>query len=348
MNLRSDNETSVAPEIIEAIAAANAGSAPAYGADTASRSLNERFSELFERPVEVFPVCTGTAANALSIAHLSPGYGAVFCHRLAHVLVDECGAPEFFSGGARMIGLPGDDGRISPEGLRQALEGFGPGGDHDALPAVLSVTQATECGTRYTPDHLQELGRIARDRGLRIHMDGARFANAVAASGLSPAQLSANCGVDVLSFGTTKNGTLGAEAVVFFNPDLARGFGKRRMKAGQLLSRMRFVSAQLLRYLDDALWLQLAGRANAAAARLANAVRACPGADLVYPVEANELFVTLAPELHQQLREADIRYHAWPGHDGVYRWVTAHDTPDQDLTRLESLLAAWSAAPAVS
>jgi threonine aldolase len=216
VNFSSDNVAGIAPEILEAIARANDGRVPSYGADEITAGLEARFAELFEHEVRVFPVATGTAANALALASMVPSWGVVFAHAEAHVEVDECGAPEFFSGGAKLALLPGQDGRIDPAALAARLPG-GIGVVHHAQPAALTLTQATEAGTVYRPYEIAELAALAHRHGLAVHMDGARFGNAVARLGVAPADLSWRSGVDVLSFGATKNGAMAAEAVVFFD-----------------------------------------------------------------------------------------------------------------------------------
>jgi threonine aldolase len=304
-NFNSDNEAGVAPEIVAAIARANAGMAHSYGEDALTARVRERLRTLFEAPrMEVFPVVTGTAANALAIAQVTPPYGAVYCHEEAHVNTDECGAPELYSGGAKLIGLPGARAKIDPEVLARTLAYTGELGDHECLPCALSLSQATEHGAVYAREEVAELAGIAKRHGLRVHMDGARFANALVHAGCTPAELTWRAGVDLLSFGATKNGALMAEALLVFDPALATGLGRRRKRAGHLVSKMRFVSAQLDAYLEDDLWLRLARHANAAARSLAAGLAAIPGVEVLYPVEANEVFVRLSPVLARGLHEA--------------------------------------------
>ncbi len=293
VNLRSDNVAGIAPEIVTAIEAANSGTAPSYGADAITARLQDLFSELFDTRCHVQPVATGTAANALALSLLSPPYGAIYGTDCAHIHDSECGAGEFFTGGAKIVPLKADDGRLNPDALRHALRRAGIGQTHKVQPAVLSLTQATERGTVYGLDRLEELIGIAKEHGLRVHMDGARFGNAVARLACAPAEVTWRLGVDVLSFGATKNGAMAAEAVVVFDPDLARPLGFRARRAGQVFSKMRFISAQLEAYLEDNLWLRLAAHANALAARLAEGLGALPGVELLHPVEINELFLRM-------------------------------------------------------
>ena len=277
MNFASDNTATISPEIMAALAAANQGNVPSYGADPLTIRLTSMMASVFETEVTVFPVGTGTAANALALATLVRPYGAVLCYEEAHVATDECGAPEFYMGGAKLVTLPSPDGLITPMQIEAAMARAQDGGVHHVLPEAVSITQATEWGTVYTPDAVGAIGEACRRRGLHLHMDGARFANALAHLGCTPAELTWKAGVDVLSFGATKNGAMAAEAVIFFNPALAAGFERRRKRAGQLWSKLRFLSAQLTAYLEGGLWLRNARHANAMAAELAAGLARVPG-----------------------------------------------------------------------
>jgi threonine aldolase len=310
MNFASDNAAAVAPEILAAIAAASEGSALAYGNDAVTRRVEQRFAELFEHEVAVFLVPTGTAANALAIAHLAPPWGAVLCHAEAHIATDECGAPEFFGGGLKLIGLPGEGCKIAPETLEASLAQGQWGGPHHVSPAVLSLSQATEAGTIYRPDEVRVLADIAHGRGLGVHMDGARLANAIARLNGSPAEATWKSGVDVLSFGATKGGALAAEAVIFFEMSRAAGMQERRKRAGHLVSKHRFVAAQIEAFLADDLWLRLARHANAMADRLGEGLAAA-GYPPAWPVEANEVFVTLPQGICERLQRAGAIFYPW-------------------------------------
>ncbi len=327
MNFCSDNVAGVAPQIIAAIDAANQGASGAYGNDALTAKLDQHLATIFERPVIAFPVSTGTAANALSLSVMTPPWGAVYCHDDAHIAVDECGAPEMYTAGAKLKTLPGADGKIGAETLAAALADGRAGDVHHVQPAVLSLTQTTEAGTVYKPAEVAALTAIARQHGLKVHMDGARFANAVAHLNLSPAEITWKAGIDVLSFGATKNGALAAELVVFFDPALAETFAFRRKRAGHLISKMRFVSAQLDAYLADGLWLKLARHANSMAQRLIQGLTALPGVKLLYPVEGNEIFVQLPVPMVDGLRQAGFDFYDWPGMaPGTIRLVTAFNT----------------------
>ncbi len=294
MDFSSDNGTGVAPEIMAALAEANQGTAPAYGADAITDATRAAFRELFEHDrLEIFPLATGTGANVLALASVTPPHGLIYCHREAHIEADECGAPEFYTGGAKLAPLDGADAKFEASTLAAHLAEAGFGVERRAQPAAVSVTQASESGAVYRAAEIAAIAEVAHDKGLRVHMDGARFANAVAHLGESPATLTWRAGVDVMSFGATKNGAMAAEAVIFFEPDLARDMIYRRRRGGHTISKMRFVSAQLLAYVQNGLWLRNAAHANTMAGRLADGLAALPGAALVHPVEANEVFVRL-------------------------------------------------------
>lgn len=326
MNFRSDNESPAAPEILEALQAANTGHAYAYGEDGITSEMRQRFRETFETDLEVFPVATGTAANSLSIAQLSPPYGSVLCHHEAHLHTDECGGPEFYSGGAKVIPLSGDLAKMCSRTLQAALAKTAEMGVHESQPSAVSLSQATELGTVYKPNEIREISRIARGGGMGLHMDGARLANAVQRLGCTPAELTWKAGVDILSFGATKNGAMAAEAVVVFNRDRASGLARRHKRAGHLFSKMRFLSVQLEAYLKDGLWLQLAARANRAADVLSAGLGRLAGVEVLYPVEANEVFVRMPPPLADGLKEAGYEFHLWPGSRDHYRFVACFAT----------------------
>jgi threonine aldolase len=330
MNFASDNATGASPEILAAIAVANHGAAMPYGADDITRRLERRFAEVFEHEVTVFPVATGTAANALALACLTPVYGAIYCHEEAHIATDECGAPEFFTGGAKLVPCPGDHGKLSPEILAPRIGGAGV--VHNAQPAAISITEETEAGTVYRPAEIAGLSALARHHGLALHMDGARFANAAASLGCAPADITWRAGVDALSFGATKNGALAAEAVVFFDPKRAESFAYRRKRAGHLVSKQRFLAAQLEAYLADDLWLRNARHANTMAARLGSGLAALPGARLLHPVEGNEVFVELGERAIERLAAAGFGFYRW-GDAPVLRLVTAFDTAQEAVER---------------
>ena len=332
MNFKSDNEAPAHPAILEAVVEANRDFTTAYAADRYSRQLDARFSELFETECHVLPIATGTAANSIVLGELSPPWGAVLCHQTAHIHCDEGGAPEFYTHGAKLVPLDGDNARLNADRLAKAIDSAGAHGVHNCKPSAVSITQATECGTSYRTEQVRALGDVAHARGLPLHMDGARFANAVAWLGCTPAEITWKSGVDVLSFGATKNGALTAEAVVVFGrPEWLEGLERRRKRGGHLLSKMRYVSAQLLAMLENDLWLDIARTANARAAELAVGIEATPNAALAWPVEANEVFLRADAEVLQALKQRGFEFHIWPGHEDVARLVCTFATPAQQI-----------------
>jgi threonine aldolase len=345
MNFRSDNEVGAHSSIVEAVSRAfSGGTAPSYGDDDWTHRVERRLRDLFEKPdLVAFPVATGTAANVLALACCTPPWGAIYCHPEAHIMVDEANAPEFFTAGAKLCPIDGPTGKIDARKLASALAQPVYGVVHHPQPAAVSITQATECGTVYTPEEVAALSASARRHGLKLHMDGARFANALSFVGCSPAELSWKAGVDVLSFGATKNGALAAEAVIFFDSDLARDFAFRRKRGGHLLSKMRFLSAQFDAYLTNGLWLANARHANAMARRLVAGLTALKGTQLLYPVDANEIFVVLPVRVHDALQTAGAQYHPWtsdrPG-ERAFRLVTAFNTLSADVDRFLSIAKA--------
>jgi threonine aldolase len=333
MRFLSDNTASVCPEILQAIAAANRDLAVAYGDDPWTGRLDEALGAFFGTELRAFAVVTGTAANSLALATLAPPYGAIFCHTEAHIACDECGAPGFFCGGAQLVSIEGEHGKLTAEALAARLDAH-PVSVHNVQPAAVSISQATELGTAYRPAEVAALCDAAHARGLDVHMDGARFANAMAWLGCHPGDVTWRAGVDVLSFGATKNGALGAEAVVFFNRDRVRDFELRRKRAGHLLSKSRFVSAQLLAYVETGVWRRNGERANA----LARALGEAAGKRLLHPVEANEVFVQLDAPAKASLRAAGFEFYDWGAPaSGAARLVASWD---QDERHVEALCAA--------
>ena len=327
----SDNEAPVAPQILESLLGANNGFARSYGEDDLTSQLTGAFSELFECNVEVFPVTTGTAANALALGHITPPYGAIYCTPQAHILVDECGAPGFFSGGASIVSVDSIRGKIDADYLQNLLKNWGAHGDHEPRPSTLSITQTTEVGTLYKMQEVNRLSELVKGHGMLLHMDGARFANAVSSLGCSPADATWRAGVDVLSFGATKNGGMAAEAVVFFRKESAREFGRQRMRGGHLLSKMRYVSAQLLAYLHNGLWLELASHANASARYLRDGLVELPGVHIAYEVEGNAVFACLPLAMLEGLISEGFLFHRWPGEIGLVRLMCSYALRREDI-----------------
>jgi threonine aldolase len=334
MRFYSDNTATAAPEILAAIAQANQGHTIAYGDDPWTQRLDGCLGKFFGTRVRAFAVTTGTAANSLSLATLSPPWGEIYAHDEAHIGVDECGAPQFFTGGAQLVSLPGEHGKLNCETLRAALDKH-PANVHTVQPAVVTLAQATELGTAYQPGEIAAISKFAREHGLKLHMDGARFANALAFLDCHPGDITWRAGLDVLSFGATKNGALAAEAVVFFNLDLVRDFEFRRKRAGHLLSKSRFVAAQLLAYVETGVWQRNARRANEFAQRIGRAA----GSALLHPVEANQVFVRLGDDRKAQLRTAGFEFYDWgPRASGEARFVVSWDQREEDVTALANAL----------
>jgi threonine aldolase len=329
INFRSDNVATVAPEILQALARVNHGPAASYGDDDYSALLNRKFSDLFETEVTVFPVSTGTAANALSLATCVRPWGGVYCHEEAHIHTAEGGATEAFSGGAKLIALAGANFKLEPTRLEAALQRAERGVRNRTQPDAVSITQASEYGTVYGRGELAAIGAIARAAGIRFHMDGARFANALATLGASPADLSWRAGVDILSFGATKNGAMSTEAIVVFNRELVEPLSYRLRRAGQTWSKMRFAAAQLIAYVEDGLYLRLAAHANTLASRLGHELAGLPGVRLIAPVEANLVFVAMPEAASEALAAAGVRFARRRG--GVIRLVTRFDGTDEEI-----------------
>ncbi len=331
-DFRSDNVAGVSPSILAAIVAANAGTAPSYGGDEISHTVNERYSALFGAPVTVFPVSTGTAANAVSLAASVRSYGGIFCHAAAHIHTSEGGAVGAFSGGAALLTLQGRGDRLDALELRCAVTASGRGNAQKPQPDAVSVTQATEAGTIYQLEELAAIGQCARDLGLVYHMDGARFSNALATLGCSPAAMTSAVGVDILSFGATKNGAMNTEAIVVLNPALRDPVGYRLRRAGQTWSKMRFAAAQLMAFVEDDTFLQSARRANSAARRLSDGLLAIPGVRLQNEVEANIVFPVLPSAVIDRLVEDGFLF--FRRSQDTIRLVCSFELPAEAVDRL--------------
>jgi threonine aldolase len=325
----SDNYAGAHPAVLDAITAANGGWAQAYGDDVWTARLRDRLRELLG-DVETFPVFNGTGGNVTALAAVLRPYEAVICPETAHINVDECGAPERIAG-AKLVDVPTPDGKLTPEFLRGRLVGFGD--QHHVQAKVVSISQSTELGTVYAPGEIAALAATAHEAGLLLHVDGARLVNAAEALGLELRELTSDCGVDLLTLGGTKSGLLGAEAVVFLRPELATEYLYARKQGTQLASKMRFISAQLLRLFEDDLWRETAGHANAMARRLGDAVAAVPGVRIAYPLQANAVFAALPQPVIERLHE---RYHfyVWDEAAGVVRWMCSWQTTTDDVEAL--------------
>ncbi|WP_315925359.1 low specificity L-threonine aldolase [Mesorhizobium sp. SP-1A] len=349
MFFASDNWAGAHPAIAASLSDSAAGFCPAYGEGPLDKAVTDRFSEIFEREVAVFFVATGTAANSLSLAAFNKPGGIAFCHRESHVIEDECGAPEYFTGGSRLRAVDGSLGRIDAHDLERALSRFAPEFVHAGRPMAVSITQSTEAGTVYSLEDIERISALARRHRLPLHMDGARFANALVALDTSPAEMTWKRGVDVLSFGGTKNGCWCAEAVVLFDLDRARDMAFLRKRAAQLFSKSRFVAAQFDAYFRDGLWLETARHANAMATRLAAAIEDSASARLAWLPQANEVFAIMRKSEAERMQALGAAFYDWhsphgfDGHIGegesLYRFVTSFATTPEEIDGFGRLLA---------
>ncbi len=341
MDFSSDTSAPAHPKVMEALEAANHGPEPSYGADHWHELLRIQLGRAFETTdFDFWLTASGTASNALALSLLCPPTGAVLCHGEAHIARDERGAPEFFTGGGKLSLLAGENGQIDETALRQALGAIDRAFVHETPPDVLSLTQLTECGTAYHPDRIAHYGALAHDAGLKVHLDGARLANALAGGTLTPAQTSWQAGVDVLSLGLTKTGAMGCEIILLFGAACARiaELKARAKRSGHMPAKMRFLAAQALALLQDNLWLELAATANTQARALSNALCAVPGVELAYPVDGNEVFVRLPAKVHHELQSAGAIYYPWPG--GLHRFVCAWTSTPADVEAVRLALRA--------
>lgn len=342
MYFASDNTAAIAPDILKAIAAVNDGFVLGYGNDSVTQDTQKRLSEFFEREVAMFLVPTGTAANSLALAHVTPPWTGVLCHANAHINTDECGAPEFFGHGIKLIGLPGDHGKLQLETITAAIERYSGRSPHQVNAASISITQATEAGTIYRVDEIAAIAKAAHAAGIKVHMDGARFLNAVARLNASPADVTWKAGVDVLSFGATKGGALAAEAVVFFDPKLAAMMPERRKRSGHLFSKHRFLAAQFDAFLANDYGLKLARHANDMADLLAAKLGAA-GISILWPVEANLVFAAMPKALDAKLRAAGAAYYVrrsdgLPEDQVLVRMVTSFATRKEEVEQFTALM----------
>ena len=347
MNLVSDNVMGASRVVLEALIAANEGAEAAYGSDSYTQKAEAELARIFEHEVSVFLVATGTAANALALAALSPPWGAIFCHAESHVIDDECGAPEMFTDGAKLVGLPGIHGKILPHDLVDAIARYPKGVVKASQPAALSISQVTEAGTVYSLKEIATLTKVAKAHGLGVHLDGARFANALVALNCTPAEMTWKAGVDVVSFGATKNGALSCEAVIFFDKAKAENFQFRRKRSGHTVSKGRLLGAQMAAYLDKDHWLHNARHANAMAKLLSEGLQALNDVRVPWPSDANEVFAILPKPVHRALAEAGIKAAPWfeksislPHGERVkegevfWRFVTSFATREEDIERV--------------
>lgn len=339
MNFASDNAGPMHPQVLDAIAQANEGYQMPYGSDTIMEDVRANIREIFDAPqAEVFLVATGTAANALALGTLANPWDAVFCHRIAHVEEDECGAPEFYTGGAKLVLVEGADGKMDPDALHAAMLMAGDKGVHGVQRGPVTLTQATEVGTVYGLDEIKAVSAIAHEMGSKTHLDGARFANALITLGCSAAEMTWKSGIDAVSFGATKNGCAGVEAVIFFDPSVAWEFELRRKRGAHLFSKHRYLSAQMAGYLKDDLWLDLARRANGACAQLLGGIKQIDGAVVQYEPGANMIFADLPRAAHRKAMQGGAQYYLMP-------FESSLDGPDDELITCR-MVCDWSKSEA--
>jgi len=328
----SDNVAGVCPEVLSAIIKANDGDSAPYGNDDWSKILQEKFSEIFEKDVIVFPTASGTAANALALSAITPVFGNIYCHKLSHINTDECGAPEFYTGGAKLVTLKGVNGKITPQELSDNVGGVGI--VHHTQPSVASITQLCETGEAYQLDEISAISETAHKYNLKMHMDGARFANALVSLGVTPAEMTWKSGIDVLSFGATKNGCIAAEAIIFFKPELVGNLPFLMKRSGHLLSKMRFVSAQLEAYISNNVWLRNAKHANQMGKKLSDGLNLNPNIELAYPTQANEVFVKFPKSIIEHLDSEGYKMNQEELDGKAVRLVTAWNTKSSDVDKL--------------
>ena len=340
MSFVSDNQAGAHPRVLERLLSLSGGSTAGYGEDQWTAAADVAVQQIFETDCAVFFVSTGTAANALALSALSPSWGAIYCHEGAHICNDENTAVEFYTGGARLVGVTGLAGKPDVDTMRSHMEIATVHGVHNAKPAVISLSNVTESGTVYSASEITPYRDLADAYGMHLHVDGARFANAVVSTGATPAALTWRSGVDCLSFGLTKNGGIAAEAVVIFNKALAEQFAYRRKRAGHLWSKHRFLAAQWLALLDDDLWLQNARHANAMAQQLAEAFSRHSGIDLPWAADANEIFPVIPEKIRQRLREEGLGFYDWPAQPDMTRFVTSFHTDTAAVDRAVELILA--------
>jgi len=325
----SDNVAGACPEVLDAILKANEGDSTPYGNDQISTELQNKFSEIFEKDVIVFPIASGTAANALALATMTPSFGNVYCHKLSHINTDECGAPEFYTGGGKLITLNGINGKITPKELDEAISGKGV--VHHTQPSSVSITQVCETGEVYQLDEIKQISEVAHKHNLNMHMDGARFANALTSLNCSPAEMTWKSGIDVLSFGATKNGCIAAEAIIFFKKDLVGNIAFLMKRAGHLLSKMRFVSAQLDAYISNEVWLKNAKHANEMGKKLSDGLAKHNSIEIAYPTEANEVFAKLPRDIIDHLNSEGYIINEDELDGKAVRFVAAWNTQASDV-----------------
>ena len=338
MNFQSDNQSTIFPEIIDYIKSINNESSLAYGADNITKLATKMLKEFFETDLKVLFVSSGTAANAISLSSVCPPYGAILCSDNSHINGDECGAPEFFTGGAKLLSINTNNAIITKNNLIKTINSYGLHGFHEVLPSAISITQATELGTSYTLDQINEISTIAKQNNLKTHMDGARFSNACAFLNCTPAEMSWKSGVDILSLGTTKNGTISCEAIIIFNKDILDDVNRRQKRAGHLWSKNKYIAAQLIKWLEEDRWIKAARKANLQAQKLKSLLQKIKGVSIEYPVEVNMIFAKIPKNIQDFLKKHEVKFNPWYGPENLTRFVTSWDTKKTELEKLEKII----------
>ena len=338
MNFQSDNQSTIFPEIIDYIKSINNESSLAYGADNITKLATKMLKEFFETDLKVLFVSSGTAANAISLSSVCPPYGAILCSDNSHINGDECGAPEFFTGGAKLLSINTNNAIITKNNLIKTINSYGLHGFHEVLPSAISITQATELGTSYTLDQINKISTIAKQNNLKTHMDGARFSNACAFLNCTPAEMSWKSGVDILSLGTTKNGTISCEAIIIFNKDILDDVNRRQKRAGHLWSKNKYIAAQLVKWLEEDRWIKAARKANLQAQKLKSLLQKIKGVSIEYPVEVNMIFAKIPKNIQDFLKKHEVKFNPWYGPENLTRFVTSWDTKKTELEKLEKII----------
>ena len=338
MNFQSDNQSSVFPEIIKYLEEINNNSSPAYGSDDITKLAKEMLTDFFGTELKVLYVSSGTAANSIALSAICPPYGGILCSDSAHIGGDECGAPEFFTGGAKLLHIPTSNGLINTDNVSKLLKTYGLHGIHEILPSAISLTQATELGTVYTPDNLKNITKLARKNDLYTHMDGARFANACSYLNCKPADISWKSGIDILSLGTTKNGTMSCELIIIFNKEIKEDFERRQKRAGHLWSKNRYMSAQIIKWIENDRWIKAAKKANNNAQSIKNILTKNEHIIIEYPVDINMVFARIPKAIQEKLHNFNVSFNPWYGNDNLTRFVSSWDTKDTEIKQLEDII----------
>ena len=338
MNFQSDNQSSIFPEIIKYLEEINLKSSPAYGTDKITIQANEMLSELFKIDLKVMYVSSGTAANSIALSTICPPYGGILCSNTAHIGGDECGAPEFFTGGAKLIPIPSNNGLINEENLINMLNNYGLHGIHEILPSAISLTQASELGTVYEPENIRKISNIAKKHNLYVHMDGARFSNACCFLKCEPADITWKSGVDILSLGTTKNGTMSCEAILIFNKDIKADFERRQKRAGHLWSKNRYMSAQIIKWIENERWIKAAQKANNYALSIKNSLSKNKNIIIEYPVDINMVFARIPIAIQDKLIINNVSFNPWYGSNNLTRFVASWDTTSTEIKNLDDII----------